>query len=398
MKQWKYQESHPWLTFKLDLESIRPTTWMQLGEIISKCDHVSGAPLAPEAAKELNFIYLSKGIHATTSIEGNTLTEEEVSRRIKDDLELPESLEYQGEEIDNLVDALNTIRLECTTGAAQPLTVERIKSFNKTILKGQPLKEGVVAGEFRTNSVVVGNVYRGVPADEVDYLMDRLITFINTDLVTDDDHYKKPVLILRAILAHLYLAWIHPFGDGNGRTARLIETQLLFEAGLPSPSAHLLSDFYNRTRSKYYVVLERASKLSNLETGLLGFIEYAINGLLDGLRGQVSYIEERQMTTAWINFVHELFSHEGHTPAQKRKKTLALAIPYIPPGKEGVPKKELSRLTPELAELYANTTSRTLSRDVNELLAKDIIVRRGKGYSSNKLLMSAFLPDTMVTR
>ena len=45
--------------------------------------------------------------------------------------------------------------------------------------------------------------------------------------------------ILKATLAHLYIAWIHPFGDGNGRTARLVEFMLLSRAGVPSPSAHL---------------------------------------------------------------------------------------------------------------------------------------------------------------
>ncbi|GAA1475311.1 Fic family protein [Corynebacterium felinum] len=392
-----YEKTHPWLSFSLDISQLSPVTWMKLGEIVSKYDHVCGAPLAPTAAQKLNLIYLSKGIHATTSIEGNTLSEEEVALRIKGQLELSQSLEYQGEEIDNLLEALNTIREECTSGCAQPLSIEKIKHFNKLILRGQPLRDDVVPGEFRHSNVLVGTVYRGAPPEDVDYLMERFIEFINTDLVTDHEDYKKPVLILRAILAHLYLAWIHPFGDGNGRTARLIETQLLFEAGLPAPSAHLLSDFYNRTRAKYYLALERASKLANLQEGLLGFIEYAVDGLLDGLRDQVKYIQGIQIDIAWVNFIHEVFAAEDHTPAQKRRKTLALAMPYIGPDKRGISKKELTRLTPELAELYAHSTSRTLSRDVNELLNLKLIVERAQGYSSNKMLMSAFLPDTMTT-
>jgi Fic family protein len=42
-----------------------------------------------------------------------------------------------------------------------------------------------------------------------------------------------PYAILKAILAHLCLAWIHPFGDGNGRTARLVEFQILIFPGCP---------------------------------------------------------------------------------------------------------------------------------------------------------------------
>jgi hypothetical protein len=69
-----------------------------------------------------------------------------------------------------------------------------------------------------------------------------------------------PFAILKAIMAHLYLAWIHPFGDGNGRTARLLEFHILLEAGVPLPVAHLLSDHSNRTRAEYYRQLDRASK------------------------------------------------------------------------------------------------------------------------------------------
>jgi Fic/DOC family len=42
-------------------------------------------------------------------------------------------------------------------------------------------------------------------------------------------------ILVKAILAHLYIAWIHPFGDGNGRAARLMELRILLEAGVPMP-------------------------------------------------------------------------------------------------------------------------------------------------------------------
>ncbi len=59
---------------------------------------------------------------------------------------------------------------------------------------------------------------------------------------------------LSAILAHLYIAWIHPFGNGNGRLARLIEVQILSESGVvPLVATNLLSDHYNKTRSAYYL-------------------------------------------------------------------------------------------------------------------------------------------------
>ena len=109
MKQRKYQETHPWISFSFNPMTLGPGTLIKLGEALSKCDHVSGAPLPPSEADLLENIFLTKGIHATTSIEGNTLTEEEVEKRIDGKLTLPDSLEYQGAEIDNLLEILNEI-------------------------------------------------------------------------------------------------------------------------------------------------------------------------------------------------------------------------------------------------------------------------------------------------
>ncbi|MGH3941387.1 MAG: Fic family protein [Pseudonocardiaceae bacterium] len=81
-------------------------------------------------------------------------------------------------------------------------------------------------------------------------------------------------LFVAATLAHLYIAWIHPFGDRNGRTARLLECAILAHSGVvPWVSSNLLSDHYNRTRSRYYQRLERASR----ERDVRGFITVVLS-------------------------------------------------------------------------------------------------------------------------
>ena len=83
--------------------------------------------------------------------------------------------------------------------------------------------------------------------------------------------------LTRALPAHLYIAWIHPFADGNGRTARLVEYQLLAGSGLvPTPAVHLLSNHYNLTRSYYYRVLDRSSRIRPWSP--VEFIAYAVDG------------------------------------------------------------------------------------------------------------------------
>src|SRR3984957_7859662 len=121
-----YEETHPWVSFKLDLRPVPHSLWMLIGEARSKCEHIAGAPLQPEEAGRLYKVYLTKGVHATTSIEGNTLSEEEVQQRIEKSLRLPASQEYLGKEVDNVLDACNQIAQTLTKKPDLKLSPELI--------------------------------------------------------------------------------------------------------------------------------------------------------------------------------------------------------------------------------------------------------------------------------
>src|ERR1700679_822139 len=100
--------------------------------------------------------------------------------------------------------------------------------FNSLVLKGLSVDADVEPGVIRKHSVLVGK-YRGAPAADCEYLLDRLVYWLND--FNPDTLPRIAVALLKAMLAHLYIAWIHPFGDGNGRTARLIEFYILSGAG-----------------------------------------------------------------------------------------------------------------------------------------------------------------------
>ncbi|KUN95406.1 Fic family protein [Streptomyces caeruleatus] len=378
-----YLESHPWISFKINLRELDHVTWMLLGEAISKCEHISGVPLQPEVARRLNGVYLTKGVHATTQIEGNTLSEDQVRKRIEKDLKLPPSQAYLGQEVDNIVEGYNLIIKDVHEGRPLTLTPERIKHFNAIVLKDLPPEEGVVPGEVRTDSVLVGNHYRGAPAAECEQLLKQLCDWLN-GLSEAPESLQQPVALLSAILAHLYLAWIHPFGNGNGRTARLMEFQLLLAAGAPTVAAHVLSDHYNRTRSEYYRQLAITSRPPY---DITGFIRYGLQGFVDGLREQIEEIRKQQMVVTWQNFVHEEF--EGaETPACLRQRRLVLDLPWG----EFTPLAQIPVLTPRLARDYAGKGARTVPRDVNALIKRGLVIKKGRGVMPYTDQLRAFLP------
>ncbi len=82
-----FQQTHPWLNFQLDLRRAPVSFWMTLGEIRSKCEHIAGVPLDRETATRLHLLYIARGVHATTAIEGNTLALEDVEKRVQGKLQ-----------------------------------------------------------------------------------------------------------------------------------------------------------------------------------------------------------------------------------------------------------------------------------------------------------------------
>ena len=299
MTTMKYETTHPWLTFSLRLPPEDYRLWLLLGEVSSKVQHLTGVPLRPDVAADLHRVYLAKGVLATTAIEGNTLSETQVRRLVDGKLELPKSQQYLQQEVQNILDVCNREARELTRveGGDRKLCRTLIEQYNRDVLKGLELSEGTVPGKLRPHSVLVGNVYRGAPAEDCEFLLEKLCTWLNSDDFSPaEEEFRIPFALIKAIVAHVYLAWIHPFGDGNGRTARLLEFHILFANGIPLPAAHLLSGHYNLTRVGYYRELARASASGG---DLLPFIPMRCGAFLDGIANNRGIANSRSV--AWEN-------------------------------------------------------------------------------------------------
>jgi Fic family protein len=359
---------------------------MNLGEARSKFDHIAGVPLRPDVAKHLHNIYLAKGVHGTTAIEGNTLTEEEIQKHMRGQLKLPLSQAYLQQEIDNIINACNGISKDLWSGKSADLTFDRICQFNSMALNKLELETDETPGQIRMSSVGVGT-YLGAPAGECEYLTRKLCEWLSSP---EFQAFGKEVFvtaILKAILAHLYIAWIHPFGDGNGRTARLVEFQILTGAGVSSPAAHLLSNHYNKTRSEYYRQLDAASKSGG---NVIPFIQYAVQGLVDGLGEQLHVVRNFQWNIIWQNYIHGKFGHKDKmTPTELRQHHLALDLS----DKDGVvPLDKMREISPRITAAYAKKSNKTLRRDINELKRLELIEEIKSGFRAKSEKILAFLP------
>jgi Fic family protein len=369
----QYARSHPWISFTADLNRLACLDWTRLGEALAKCDHVANVALPPAVSHMLHQLYVVKGALASAQIEGNSLTEDQAMAQVHGTLHLPPTQEYQAKDFDNIRQACEMVVREVAEGRDLRLTPERIKQFNAMVLDGQPVDDDTVPGKVRTWPIGVGTVYAGAPWEDCEFLLNQLCAWLDQlqlDGSAQGIEWQRCIGIIRAVLAHLYLAWIHPFGDGNGRTARLIEFQLLLAAGFPTPACHLLSNYYNKTRARYYQVLRETSKADGYP--VWKFISYAIQGFLEELREQVGVIQEHQLGMAWVNLVGERkLGLKDETNI--RRRTLLLALPWQGPD-HFTPVHALDRLNTDLTAMYATRTSKTLTRDIHALLDQGLVV------------------------
>lgn len=386
----QYEQTHRWLTFAFDPKSLGDIAWAHLGEAYSKTQHLIGTPLQPALAMHLSEVFLRRGALASAAIEGNTLNEDQVEEIVVHNKSMPESQRYQEQEVRNVIEALREVREQTTKDGHFRLDPEWILHKHAVLLKDLELEDHVVPGELRTVQVGVGT-YKGAPTEDVAYLMTRMCDWINQIM---DDAEKSRDLDRRffysffaATLAHVYLAWIHPFGDGNGRTARLVETAILANSQtVPWVSTTVLSNYYNLTKPRYYQRLDAASKALDLA----GFIAYAAIGFRDQLREQVREVQSQQRRVAWVNYVHEAFHGEPSTETRDRRRSVALEFPI----NVELTRREIKRISPDIAIMYATASDRLFSRDLSKLVELKLVreVSRGK-YVSNIRLMDAFVPS-----
>ena len=201
-------------------------------------------------------------------------------------------------------------------------------------------------------------------------------------------HKQRNVFgLIRAILSHLYIAWIHPFADGNGRTARLVEFNILLSHGFPSSTAHLLSNHYNKTRTEYYRQLDYASKSGG---DIVPFIRYAIQGLVDGLKDQIRVIQAEQFRITWRDFVYDHFKDKSGV-VNDRKRKLILDISETP--EQGFALKEIRHISPRIAEMYAGKTDLAIRRDLKTLIQMKLLRWEKGKYSPDWHPLMSFMPE-----
>ena len=205
-------------------------------------------------------------IYNSNAIEGSTLTLKETRLILETGLTIGDKSLREHFEVTNHREAI--VFVESLVNQGRRITPHHVRQIHKLVLS-QIDDEN--AGQYRSTPVRIAGVDHIPPeAWEIPRLVTEWGDWLN-------DHHNKIHPINRAALAHHRLVAIHPFIDGNGRTARLVLNLILMQAGYPPTIIH------NFQRKQYYRVLAQADDGSpeplvnflgrNVERSLILYLE-----------------------------------------------------------------------------------------------------------------------------
>ncbi len=313
-------------------------------------------PILPNLASQIEDDLIRKSIFGTAAIEGNPLSEEAVKRILTEE-EKEKATQKAERQIQNLKRAYVFIRE--TAQSETPFLVEEslIKKLHALITESSE-EEQNTPGQYRNHSVKVGDEDHGgiykppkVLAD-IKNLMTEFISWINSPEIASEDP------VIRAACAHYYFALIHPFGDGNGRTARALEAIILRSAGFRFVY-NMLSDFYYKRIDDYFWAFSLSER--SKEGVITPFLEFILKGLLQSL-------EEIRLRI--FSLIREFTLKDYYAFLQKNKtitqRQYDLVNVLIKTRKQFALKDLFD--DDQLKIIYRNVTERTARRDLKNLI------------------------------
>lgn len=242
--------------------TISPRLLSLVESVAALRERIQGAAVELSWIPALQKDTRTRNVHASTAIEGNPLTLEQV-RALEEGRELTAADGRSSREVLNYFAGLRYVEKHALKKSIRHEDVFQLHR----ILADTVMDQGT-AGSYRTIAVRVGN---HVPpaANDVSGLMFELLQWWNKKAVE-----FSPVL--SSAILHYRFEHIHPFADGNGRTGRALALWELYRRGFDSHHIFSVDEYYWEDRPGYYAALD-AVRVAGED--LTGWLEYSAEGV-----------------------------------------------------------------------------------------------------------------------
>jgi Fic family protein len=327
---------------------------------------IDNAALVPSWDAKFRDDALSRSVHYGTKIEGNELTEEQAQQVIRlesyvssQDVAKKTGMIARDRDIQEVINYRNVLKwidqqdLENSNDLFSLKTLHNLHSLTM-----QGLIEENYIGAFRDKQVVVHSasdsqvVFRPPVAVEIPYLVEDFFTWSNHA----DARQVHP--IFRAAISHYQLVFIHPYIEGNGRTARAMASLSLYALGYDFKRFFSIEQYFDSDVDRYYQALLSVQQHENDD--LTYWLEYFCYGLaieIDKIRSQVMKLSKD------IKLKKEL----GEQVALSERQIILLELVH---NQGRISSKDAQKVLP-------NVSVDTILRDLKDLINKGVIDKKG---------------------
>jgi Fic family protein len=310
-------------------------------------------PYQKRWVETLQQIELKREVAGTSRIEGAEFTERELDAALR---ETPEQLRTRSQRQARA--AVRAYRWISEIPLDRPVDEILIREIHRKIVTGAD-DDHCEPGEPRGSDQ---NVTFGTPqhrgadgGEECRHCLCDLARALQHEFCEHD-------VLIQALAAHYHLAAMHPFRDGNGRTARALEALLLQRAGLRDSSFIAMSNYYYDEKPSYLATLADTRRA---EHDLTPFLNFALKGIALQCQRLLAEIQHEISKELFRNLMYDLFNLL-RTPRQRVIAQRQIVILKILLGAEAIEWQELMRqLTPTYKRL--KNPIKAMVRDVNNL-------------------------------
>lgn len=318
-------------------------------------------PSQPGSTDKIRRSEFVLSIGATLAIEGTKLTKEEIEISLQK-ADLHKDLERKEQETQNTKRAYDyIIDLVVKNRKDKFIYKEKyIKQIHKHLTDN--IEYGLNApGQYRDVNPIYGEPPRRslcTTKRKVELAMSEFTDWLNKDgagLLSSNS-------IARAVMAHYYLAEIHPFGDGNGRTARALEALVLFANGINTYCFWSLANFWSANRNEYIVYLGNIRSTCNP----WDYIMWGLNGYLKEVQRIKGLVLKKAKQLMLMDYVRWLLSTKKHQKQEKKiNERIEGILELLTDGGEMPLAKFLSY--PQIKTLYHKRSEPTRYRDFEKM-------------------------------
>jgi Fic family protein len=288
--------------------------------------------------------------HYSTHIEGTALSLEQAKGIL-------EGQKVKGVDRDDEKELVNYSKamdfISKYLGKDDPITEGTVRELHKVTVQGVRGGQADPGNYRRIQNYVVNSrtketIYTPPAPLEVPHLMREFVQWLNKA------HDLSPVLV--AGISQFQFVHIHPFIDGNGRTARLLSTLILYKTGYDFKRLFTISEYYDKDRPAYYQAIQSV-RSSNMD--MTTWLEYFV----DGLWSQMKEIQEKgKKIIVSEKIIKSLESYNLNLRQEKIIRFLVIN----------------ERIDNEQCQKLCGSIRRTATRDLVSLVEKGLLVMKGE--------------------